>query len=152
MRTYVCLVLTSQVQARSTIVGSSALAVDAQQVFKNTFKALINKDYSIGIDIERYQGVLEHALSKVDLSVGTSIYILPSNLNLSIGRTKGYNNKVLVSNRDTKIGSNRDINKDHKKLPSVRHDLKMLTEKHNNEKLTITLLIVGGGLIAYRFW
>ena len=133
-------------------MGSSALAVDAQQVFKNTFKALINKDYSIGIDIERYQGVLEHALSKVDLSVGTSIYILPSNLNLSIGRTKGYNNKVLVSNRDTKIGSNRDINKDHKKLPSVRHDLKMLTEKHNNEKLTITLLIVGGGLIAYRFW
>ena len=27
----------------------------------------------------------------------------------------------------------------------------MLTEKHNDEKLTITLLIVGGGLIAYHF-
>ena len=48
------------------MVGNSAPAVDAQQVFKGTFKAFINEDYSIGIDTERYQGVLEHALSKVD--------------------------------------------------------------------------------------
>ena len=57
-------------------MGNSAPAVDAQQVFKSTFKALINKDYSIAIDIERYQGVLEHALSKVDFSVGAGIYML----------------------------------------------------------------------------
>ena len=55
VRAYVYLVLTSQVQARSSIVGNSAPAMDAQQVFKSTFKALINEDYSIGIDIERYQ-------------------------------------------------------------------------------------------------
>ena len=64
-----------------------------------------------------------------------------------------------------KIGSNRDINKDRKKLPvmpkkigacAVQHDplhnLKMLTEKRNDEKLVITLSIVGTGLIAYHFW
>ena len=62
MRAYVCLVLTSKVQARSSMVGNSTPAVEAQQVFKSTFKALINEDYSIGIDIERYQRVLEHAL------------------------------------------------------------------------------------------
>ena len=90
--------------------------VDAQKVFKSTFKELINEDYSIGIDIERYQGVLEHALSKIDFSIGIGIYMLPSNLNLSIGKTKGYNNKVLVSNADMRIGSNKDINRDHKKL------------------------------------
>ena len=33
-----------------------------------------------------------------------------------------------------------------------RHNLKMFTEKHNDEKLVITLLIVGAGLIAYHFW
>ena len=167
VRTYVYLLLTSQVQARSGMVGNSASAVDAQQVFKSTFKALINEDYTIGIDIERYQGVLEYALSKVDFSVGTGIYMLPSNLNLNIGKTKGYNNKILVSNTDMKIGSNRDINRDHKNLtppnvpkkiviPAVQHkpphNLKMLTEKHNDEKLAITLLIVGGGLIAYHVW
>ena len=161
MRAYVYLVLTSQIQARSSIVGNSAPAVDTQQVFKSTFNALINEDYSIGTDIERYQGVLEHALSKVDFSVGTGIYILPSDLNLNIGKTKGYNNKILVSNTDMKICSNRDINKDHKKLPppepkivipAVHHDnLKMLTEKHSDEKLVITLLIVGAGLTGYPF-
>ena len=113
MRAYVYLVLTSQVQARSSIVGNSAPAVDAQKVSKSTFWALINEDYSIGIDIERYQGVLEHALSKVDFSIGIGIYLLPSNLNLNIGRTRGYNNQILVSNTDMKIGSNRDINGDH---------------------------------------
>ena len=66
-----------------------------------------------------------------------------------------------------KIGSNKDINKDHKKLsltppvddmpqiaiPAARHDSpKMLTEKHNDEKLITSLFIVGAGLIAYNFW
>ena len=37
-------------------------------------------------------------------------------------------------------------------IPAARHDLKMLTEKHNDEKLAITFLIVGAGLIAYRFY
>ena len=41
VRTYIYLVLTSQVQARSSIVGNSAPAVDDQKVFKSTFKALI---------------------------------------------------------------------------------------------------------------
>ena len=67
------------------------------------FKALIKEDYSIDIDIKRYQGLLEHALSKVDFSVGRGIYMLPRNLNLSIGKTKGYNSKILVSNTDMKL-------------------------------------------------
>ena len=110
--------------------------------------------------------MLEHALSKVDFSVGMGIYMLPSNLNLSIGKTKGYNNKILVSNTDMKIGSNRDINRDHKNLtppnvpkkiviPAVQHkpphNLKMLTEKHNDEKLAITLLIFRGWVYCLQF-
>ena len=162
---YVYLVLSSQVKARSNIAGNSAPTVDAQKVFKDTFNDLIRGDLSI--DPKKYQGVLEHALSKVDFSAGIGIYMFPSNLNLTIGQTKGCNNKILVSNTDMKIGSNRDINRDHKNLtppnvpkkiviPAVQHkpphNLKMLTEKHNDEKLAITLLIVGTGLIAYHFW
>ena len=70
-------------------MGNSVTAVDAQQVFKSTFKGLINKDYSIAIDIEWYQSVLEHVLSKADFSEGTGIFMLPSDLNLNIGKTKG---------------------------------------------------------------
>ena len=39
-----------------------------------------------------------------------------------MGRTEGYNKKILVSNTDMKIGSNKDINKDHKKLPVTPPD------------------------------
>ena len=94
--------------------------------------------------------------------------MLPSNLNLNIGSMKGYNNKILISSTGMKISSNVEINK----LPepgNVKHDasdkqpikehviaqddsLRMLTEKHNDEKLAITFLIVGTGLIAYHFW
>ena len=161
-------------------MGNSAPAVDAQQVFKSSFKALINEGYSIAIDIERYQGMLGLALSKVDFSVGMGIYMLPGDLNLIVGKTKGCNSKLLLSNTDMKIGPNRDINKDHKKLPpqgpdkvvvhclpkEMKHtdkavkdclatqdeNLKMFAEKHNDDKLVITLLIVGAGLIAFHFW
>ena len=91
--------------------------------------------------------------------------MLPSDLNISVGKAKGYSNKILVKNTDMKIGSHKDINKDHRTvippnddmpkivIPAVRHDNpKMLTRKHNEEKLVITLLIVGAGLIAYHFW
>ena len=116
VREYLYLVLTFQAQAISSIADNSEPAVNAQKVFRSTFKEMINENYFIGIDIERYQGVVEHTLSKVDFSVGRGIYMLPINLNLSIGKTKGYNDKTLVSNTDMKTGSNRDINKDHKKL------------------------------------
>ena len=101
-------------------------------------------------------------LSKVDFSVGTDIYMLPSDSNFHLRKTKRYNNKISVSNKDMKFGSNRNINK--KKLPmtppdapkvvipTAQHDnLKMLTEKHKDEKLAITLSIVGAGLIAFHF-
>ena len=62
VRAYVYLVRFSQVPARSTVVGNSAPAMDAQRVLKSMFKAMISEDYSIGIDIEKSQGVLQHAL------------------------------------------------------------------------------------------
>ena len=62
VRAYVYLARFSQVPARSTVVGNSAPAMDAQRVLKSMFKAMISEDYSIGIDIEKSQGVLEHAL------------------------------------------------------------------------------------------
>ena len=41
-------------------------------------------------------------------------------------------------------------------IPVVQHvssyNLKILTKKHNDEKLAIIVLIVGTGLIAYHFW
>ena len=43
--------------------------------------------------------------------------MLPSNLNLSITKKEGYDNKILVSNIGMKVGSNIDIKKDCENLP-----------------------------------
>ena len=63
-----------------------------------------------------------------------------------------------------------ETNKGRKKLPVAKSDvlpkkimitafqhdplnnLKMLTKKHNDEKLAITILTVEVGLLAYHFW
>ena len=41
-------------------------------------------------------------------------------------------------------------------IPVVQHDsphnIKMLTEKDNDEKLAVTILIAGAGLLVYHFW
>ena len=111
VKEYLYLVLTSQIQTRLSTVGNSVSAIDVQQVFKSTFKALIIEDYSISADINKYQSVLEHALSKEDFSVVTSIYMLPSNLNLNIGNTVEYSSKILISNTDMKTGPNKNIKK-----------------------------------------
>ena len=167
---YVYLVFTSQVQARSNIVGNSASAVDAQEVFESTFKALIDKDYSFSNNIQKYQDVLEHTLSKVDFSVRIGVYMLPRNLNLNIGKTKGYNDRILISLMDMKLCSKIEINKlTHDKAawydalikdkqPVKEHFMvqddnrMMITKKHEDEKLSMTLLIVGTGFIAYHLW
>ena len=76
MRAYVYLALPSQIQATSSIMGNLLRTVDAQQVFHSTFTVLINEDYSYDTDFDRYQSVLENALSKVYFSIRNGIYIL----------------------------------------------------------------------------
>ena len=54
------------------------------------------------------------ARSKVDYVIGEFVYMLPSNMNLRIGKVKDYNNKILISSPSFKIGTNLKINLDVK--------------------------------------
>ena len=60
----------------------------AQQIFESTFDAQVNEDYSRWY--WKASGYLEHALSKVDFSIGADIYMLKSNLALNLGKTAWY--------------------------------------------------------------
>ena len=42
--------------------------------------------------------------------IGEFIYMLPSDMNLRIGKVKNYNNKILISSPSFKIGTNVKIN------------------------------------------
>ena len=97
VRAYAYLILSSQASARPSIVGNTASALTAQSAFLDNFEN-VNRRVDIPEDIKCYQFTLSYALSKVNYSVGESVYMLPSNMNLKIKTgTAGYNNKILVS-------------------------------------------------------
>ena len=58
---------------------------------------------------------MQYAGSKVDYAIGESIDMLPSDINLRIGKIKSYNNKILISSPSFKIGTIFKINVDDDK-------------------------------------
>ena len=85
---------------------------------------------------------MQYARSKVDHVIGEFIYMLPSNMNLRIGKVKNYNNKILISSPSFKIGTNVKINLDVKSKevemvktePDVKPNVKTKPNIEPNEK------------------
>ena len=111
---YTYLISTSQTSTRGPIIGHEARNLDAQRTFLNTFENIVNRRVNIPEDIQRFQKTLQYARSKVDHVIGEFIYMLPSNMNLRIGKVKDYSNKILISSPSFKIGTNLKINLDVK--------------------------------------
>ena len=78
VRAYAYLILSSQASARSSIVGNTASSLTVQSTFLNNFEDIVNRRVNIQEDIKHYQDTLSYASSKVDYSVGESIYIYDS--------------------------------------------------------------------------
>ena len=111
VRAYAYLILSSQASARSSIVGNMASSLTAQSAFLNNFEDIVNRRVNIQEDTKHYQDTLSYAFSKVDYSVGESIYMIPSDMNLEIrSGTVGYNNKILVSDGNFSLGKNDEVN------------------------------------------
>ena len=157
---YAYLILTSQTSMRGPVVGHEARNLDAQQTFLNTFENIISRRVDIPEDIQRFRKTLQYARSKVDHVISEYIYMLPSDMNLQIGKIKNYNNKILVSSPSFKIGTNVKINLDENK-PDVKpksepdiksnkehkQDVKMMRTESDMNKITYeeekTALILG---------
>ena len=80
VRAYAYLILSSQASARSSIVGNTASALTAQSAFLNNFEEIVNQKVDVREDIKHYENTLSYASSKVDYSVGESIYMIPSDI------------------------------------------------------------------------
>ena len=104
----------SQTNTRGQIVGIESRNLDAQQTFLNSFENIVNRRVNIPEDIRRFQKTFQYARSKADYMIGEFIYLLPSDMNLRIGKVKNYNNKILISSPSFKIGTNLKINLDVK--------------------------------------
>ena len=84
---------------------------DCPEIFLNNFKNVVNCRVDIREDIKRYREILSYASSKVDYSIGESIYMFPSDKKLKISSgTVGYINKVLVSDSGFNLGKNFKVN------------------------------------------
>ena len=112
VRDYAYLILMSQTSTRGPIIGHEAQNLDAQCTFLNTFENIVNRRVNIPEDIRRFQKTLQYARSKVDYAIVQFIYMLPSDMNLRIGKVRNCNNKILISSPSFKIGTNAKINLD----------------------------------------
>ena len=110
VRDYAYLILTSQTSTRGPIVGHEARNLDAQRTFLNTFENIVNRRVNIPEDIRRFQKTLQYASSKVDYAIGEFVYMIPSDMNLRIGKVKNYNNKIMVSKPGFSLGTNLKVN------------------------------------------
>ena len=97
---------------------------------------------------------MQYAGSKVDYAIGEFIYMLPSDINLRIGKIKNYNNKIVASSSGFNIGTNLKINHKHiekekskkeeimKTKPDIKskkedkQDIKMIKTKPDMNEIT----------------
>ena len=137
----------------------------------NNFENVVNGRVDIQEDIKRYQDTLSYASSKVDYSVGESIYMIPSDMNLKIrSGTAGYNNKILISDEKLNLGKNDEVNASLAKSEEETTTKQMTTihkvvtkalqppapvEKaiitHEDEKIAFILLLADGFTVWYMF-
>ena len=108
------------------------------------------------------------------------IYMLPSDMNLQIGKVKNYNNKILISSPSFKIGTNLKINlvgekdkqdvkqkkepdvksnKEHKQdvKPNIKlkHDVKMMRTKLDTNEITYEeekIALILGTTAVFTVW
>ena len=177
VRAYAYLIVSSQVSARSSIVGNTASALTAQSAFLNNFENVVNRRVDIREDIKHYQDTPSYASSKVDYSMGENICVLPSNMNLKIKTgTVGYNNKILLSDEKFSLGKNDEVSppamKSHAQTapnsnnvlgpqippcethaPTITHkNQEPKTITHNDEKIALVLAVASGFAIWNMFY
>ena len=137
VRDYTYLILMSQTSTRGPIIGHEARNLDAQRTFLNTFENIVNRRVNIPEDIRRFQKTLHYSRSKVDYVIGEFICMLPSNMNLRIGKVKDYNNKILISSPSFKIGTNLKINVNvkSKEVEMVRNEPDIKSNKEHKQDM-----------------
>ena len=176
VRAYAYLILSSQASARSPVVENMASSLTAQSAFLNNFENVVNRRVNIQEDIKRCQDTHSYESSKVDCSIGESIYMIPSDMNLKIrSGTVGYNNKILISDEKFIPGKNEKVNslegpvmkshkgsnvvtqtavthKDSEKTAVTHKDLeRKLTITHEEEKIALILSLTGIFTVWYLF-
>jgi len=132
---FVYCILGSQVNTRSSIIGTSGSATETQQEFSTLFEsAIIEND--ISKSIQRYQMAIQEAKVRLDLAIAPGCWLIPSNLVINTQSIIGYNNKLQKATTDMKFGVN-NINTETKSV-GIKHNFGISKVKLIHTRKTVT--------------
>jgi hypothetical protein len=155
VRVYCWAILGAQVQTRTSIVGIGP-AFDSQKQFLSNVEDAISKAEDLPSSIKHYQDVLRYARSKLDFVLGESLYMIPSNMQLKIGKIDSYNNEIVVATGEMLLGVNEKLNVEKRDVP-IRLELPIkqtlpkavVDTSHEQNKALLVIGATGIGLIYY---
>ena len=158
IRIYAKILLGSQAQSRASILGSNASNTTARQVYLQELETQIRRAENIQSDIAVFQKLLKYARTPINLVIEPRCYMIPSDMELKMGKIEDYNNNILIAPKDARVGVMVSINTKTPTSTPKRPDPKRpastpttsspktpvsaaQAEQHENEK---TALLIGG--------
>ena len=111
---FVYCVLGSQVNVRSSILGSGGRAKEAQSEFLVLVEDSIRQP-DLAKSVQRYQLAVDEAKVRLNLAVCPGAWLMPARMVINTGSVIGYNNQLKQAIPGMKLGVNDEVNKSTKK-------------------------------------
>ena len=111
---FVYCVLGSQVNVRSSILGSGGRAKEAQSEFLVLVEDSIRQS-DLAKSVQRYQLAVDEAKVRLNLAVCPGAWLMPARMVINMGTVIGYNNQLKQAMPGMKLGVNDEVNTSTKK-------------------------------------
>ena len=111
---FVYCVLGSQVNVRSSILGSGGRAKEAQSEFLVPVEDSIRQS-DLAKSVQRYQLAVDEAKVRLNLAVCPGAWLMPARMVINMGTVIGYNNQLKQAMPGMKLGVNDEVNTSTKK-------------------------------------
>ena len=112
---FVYCVLGSQVNVRSSILGSGGRAKEAQSEFLVLVEDSIRQP-DLAKSVQRYQLAVDEAKVRLNLAVCPGAWLMPARMVINTQSTIGYNNQLKQAMPGMKLGVNDEVNTRTKKV------------------------------------
>ena len=111
---FVYCVLGSQVNVRSSILGSGGRAKEVQSEFLVLMENSIRQP-DLAKSVQRYQLAVDEAKVRLNLAVCPGAWLMPARMVINMESVTGYNNQLKQAVPGMKLGVNDEVNKSTKK-------------------------------------
>ena len=120
---FVYCVLGSQVNVRTSILGSGGRAKEAQSEFLVLVEDAIRQP-DLAKSVQRYQLAVDEAKVRLNLAVCPGAWLMPARMVINTQSTIGYNNQLKQAMPGMKLGVNDEVNTSTKRwaLPTWKED------------------------------